>query len=394
MKSLFRLLVVFLLSAQVAMAQKAITGVVSDSDGIPLPGATILVQGTTTGVTTDFDGNFSINVSEGQSLEFSFVGYETAVVTVGAGNVINITLSLGTQLEEVIVTSLGITREKRALGYAVSEVDESQIEQRASGDVARVLAGKASGVQVTNQGGISGSGTSVMIRGMSTFSSSNQPLFVVDGVPFQSDTNAMGGFTSGNNGSSRFLDLDPNNIESVNVLKGLAASTLYGSQGRNGVILITTKAGSTASGARANKNEITVNTSYFVNELAMKPDYQNQYGNGFNQNFGWYYSNWGPSFDKEGPAGWGKQSQINGTVSGQPGYLKHPYNSNLNARFLARDLLPLLGLSMDSLWEWKPYDSVGDLFQPGDIINTNINFRGRSDDGKFSYNVNRSEGVV
>ena len=388
MKSLFRLLVVFLLSAQVAMAQKAVTGVVSDSDGIPLPGATILVQGTTTGVTTDFDGNFSINVSEGQSLEFSFVGYETAVVTVGAGNVINITLSLGTQLEEVIVTSLGITREKRALGYAVSEVDESQIEQRASGDVARVLAGKASGVQVTNQGGISGSGTSVMIRGMSTFSSSNQPLFVVDGVPFQSDTNAMGGFTSGNNGSSRFLDLDPNNIESVNVLKGLAASTLYGSQGRNGVILITTKAGSTASGARANKNEITVNTSYFVNELAMKPDYQNQYGNGFNQNFGWYYSNWGPSFDKEGPAGWGKQNSINGTVSGQPGYLKHPYNSNLNARFLARDLLPLLGLSMDSLWEWKPYDSVGDLFQPGDIINTNINFRGRSDDGKFSYNVN------
>ena len=388
MKSLFRLLVVFLLSAQVAMAQKAVTGVVSDSDGIPLPGATVLVQGTTTGVTTDFDGNFSINVSEGQSLEFSFVGYDTAVVTVGAGNVINISLSLGTQLEEVIVTSLGITREKRALGYAVSEVDESQIEQRASGDVARVLAGKASGVQVTNQGGISGSGTSVMIRGMSTFSSSNQPLFVVDGVPFQSDTNAMGGFTSGNNGSSRFLDLDPNNIESVNVLKGLAASTLYGSQGRNGVILITTKAGTTSSGAKAAKNEITVNTSYFVNELAMKPDYQNQYGNGFNQNFGWYYSNWGPSFDKEGPAGWGKQSQINGTVSGQPGYLKHPYNSNLNARFLARDLLPLLGLSMDSLWEWKPYDSVGDLFQPGDIINTNINFRGRSDDGKFSYNVN------
>ena len=388
MKSLFRLLVVFLLSAQVAMAQKAVTGVVSDSDGIPLPGATVLVQGTTTGVTTDFDGNFSINVSEGQSLEFSFVGYETAVVTVGAGNVINITLSLGTQLEEVIVTSLGITREKRALGYAVSEVDESQIEQRASGDVARVLAGKASGVQVTNQGGISGSGTSVMIRGMSTFSSSNQPLFVVDGVPFQSETNSMGSFTSGNNGSSRFLDLDPNNIESVHVLKGLAASTLYGSQGRNGVILITTKSGTTSSGAKAAKNEITVNSSYFVNELAMKPDYQNQYGNGFNQNFGWYYSNWGPSFDKEGPAGWGKQSQINGTVSGQPGYLKHPYNSNLNARFLARDLLPLLGLSMDSLWEWKPYDSVGDLFQPGDIINTNINFRGQSDDGKVSYNVN------
>ena len=106
------------------------------------------------------------------------------------------------------------------------------------------------------------------------------------------------------------------------------------------------------------------------------------------KNFGWYYSNWGPSFDKEGPAGWGRQPQINGEVSGQPGFLKHPYNSNLNARFLARDLLPLLGLSMDSLWEWKPYNSAQDLFQPGQIINTNINFRGRSDDGKVSYNVN------
>ena len=388
MKSLFRLLVVFLLTAQMSFAQKTVTGVVSDSDGLPLPGATVLVQGTTTGVTTDFDGNFSINVAEGQILEFSFVGYETAALAVGAGNVINVTLSLGTQLEEVIVTSLGITREKRALGYAVSEVDNTQIENRASGDVARVLSGKASGVQVTNQGGISGSGTSVVIRGLSTFSSSNQPLFVVDGVPFQSDTNAMGSFTSGNNGSSRFLDLDPNNIESVNVLKGLAAATLYGSQGRNGVILITTKSGTTGTGTRAQKNEVTVNTSYFTNELAMKPDFQMQYGNGFNQNFGWFFSNWGPSFDEEGPAGWGRQNAINGTVSGQPGFLKHPYNSNLNARFLSRDLLPLLGLSMDSLWEWKPYDSVGDLFQPGEIVNTNINFRGQSDDGKVSYNVN------
>ena len=388
MKSLFRLLVVFLLTAQMSFAQKTVTGVVSDSDGLPLPGATVLVQGTTTGVTTDFDGNFSINVAEGQTLEFSFVGYETAAIAVGAGNVINVTLSLGTQLEEVIVTSLGITREKRALGYAVSEVDNTQIENRASGDVARVLSGKASGVQVTNQGGISGSGTSVVIRGLSTFSSSNQPLFVVDGVPFQSDTNAMGSFTSGNNGSSRFLDLDPNNIESVNVLKGLAAATLYGSQGRNGVILITTKSGTTGAGTRAQKNEVTVNTSYFTNELAMKPDFQMQYGNGFNQNFGWFFSNWGPSFDEEGPAGWGRQNAINGTVSGQPGFLKHPYNSNLNARFLARDLLPLIGLSMDSLWEWKPYDSVGDLFQPGEIVNTNINFRGQSDDGKVSYNVN------
>ena len=161
---------------QLAYSQKTLTGLVSDSDGLPLPGATVLVSGTLTGVTTDFDGNFSINASEGQQLEFSFVGYETATVTVGSSNVINITLSPGNQLDEVIVTSLGITREKRALGYAVSEVDNSQIESRSTGDVARILSGKASGVQVTDQGGLSGSGTNVIIRGLSTFSSSNQPL--------------------------------------------------------------------------------------------------------------------------------------------------------------------------------------------------------------------------
>ena len=121
MKSFFRLTLVFLISMQLAYSQKTLTGLVSDNDGLPLPGATVLVSGTLTGVTTDFDGNFSINASEGQQLEFSFVGYETATITVGSSNVINITLSPGNQLDEVIVTSLGITREKRALGYAVSD---------------------------------------------------------------------------------------------------------------------------------------------------------------------------------------------------------------------------------------------------------------------------------
>ncbi|MGA0415595.1 MAG: TonB-dependent receptor plug domain-containing protein, partial [Flavobacteriaceae bacterium] len=296
MKSLFKLMMVSLLTLQVAMAQKTVTGVVSDDQGMPLPGATVLEQGTTNGVSTDFDGNFSIDIAEGQVLEISFVGYETAVITVGQDDVINVSLAQGNQLEEVIVTSLGIKREKQALGYAVSEVDSDALEQRGEGDIGRVLTGKASGVQITNQSGLSGSGTSIVIRGFNTFSQGNQPLFIVDGVPFSSDTNAQGSFVDGNNGSSRFLDIDPNNIESVNVLKGLAAATLYGTQGRNGVILITTKSGST-TGAGAKKTEISVNTSYFNVEMASMPDYQNQYGNGFDQAFGWFFSNWGPSFD-------------------------------------------------------------------------------------------------
>jgi len=386
MKSLFKLMMVSLLTLQVAVAQKTVTGVVSDDQGMPLPGATVLEQGTTNGVSTDFDGNFSIDVAEGGVLEISFVGYETAVVTVGQDDVINVSLAQGNQLEEVIVTSLGIKREKQALGYAVSEVESDALEQRGEGDIGRILTGKASGVQITNQSGISGSGTSIVIRGFNTFSQGNQPLFIVDGVPFSSDTNSQGGFVDGNNGSSRFLDLDPNNIESVNVLKGLAAATLYGTQGRNGVILITTKSGS-AQGAGPKKTEITVNTSYFNTELASMPDYQNQYGNGFDQAFGWFFSNWGPSFDEGGPAGWGRQSSINGTVSGTPGFLRHPFTTVSSATGIPA-IIDQLGLAPDELYEWKPYNSVGEFFRTGTTINTNVNVRGASDDGKVSYNIN------
>ena len=159
----------------------------------------------------------------------------------------------GVSLDEVVVTAQGIKREAKALGYAVSKVEASDIEQKTEGDVARILSGKASGVQITNQSGTSGSATNVIIRGYNSINGNNQALIVVDGVPFSNDTNSQGGFMSGNFGSSRFLDLDPNNIESINVLKGLAAATLYGTAGRNGVIVITTK---TASGSDGSSNYV------------------------------------------------------------------------------------------------------------------------------------------
>ena len=298
---------------------RTISGLVSDEKGLPLPGATVLEQGTTNGVTSDFDGNFSIEVNEGVTLQISFVGYETQSLAVGPESILTIQMASGNLLEEVVVTSLGIQREKKALGYAVSEVESDALEQRGEGDIGRILTGKTSGVPITNQSGLSGSGTSIIIRGFNTFSQGNQPLFIIDGVPFSSETNASGrvgdrnDFVNGNNGSSRFLDIDPNNIESVNVLKGLAAATLYGKQGRNGVILITTKTGASGD-ALAGKHEVTVASSYFNVELASKPDYQTQYGNGFDQSFGWFFSNWGPSFDEGGPAGWAQQSSINGTL--------------------------------------------------------------------------------
>ncbi|NLP58288.1 TonB-dependent receptor plug domain-containing protein [Lutibacter sp. B1] len=366
------------LSVQISFAQvKTVSGIVSDASG-PLPGVTVVVKGTNTGTQTDFDGNYSIKASAGDILQFSFIGMHVTEKTVETANVINVLMQESAQaLKEVVVTGLGIKREKQALGYAVSNVATEDLEQRSEGDVARVLSGKASGVQIQQQSGMSGSGTSIIIRGMNSFSGSNQPLFIVDGIPFSSDTNAQGDFVDGNNGSSRFLDLDPNNIESVNVLKGLAAATLYGTEGRNGVILITTKSGSSKGGPK--KTEITVSSSLFLNEIASMPNYQNEFGGGYDQAFGWFFSNWGPSFEKEGPAGWGNSSSFD-----ENGTLAHPYSTASPATGIPQAFPEFA----DARYEWKPYESVENFFRTGVVRTTNINARGSSGDGNISYNVN------
>jgi TonB-linked SusC/RagA family outer membrane protein len=363
--------------------EKTISGTVTDQDGLPLPGVNIVVEGTTSGTQTDFDGNYSISASSGQSLLFTYIGQKDVRQSVGASSTINVQMETDAQnLEEVVVTAQGIKREKKALGYAVSSVGSEDLEQKADADVARVLSGKAAGVNITSAGGMSGSATNVVIRGLSSFSGSNQALFVVDGVPFSSETNDGGtngdggNFITGNTGSSRFLDLDPNNIEKIEVLKGLAAATLYGSQGRNGVILVTTKAGSGKGGAK--KSEITISQSYFVNEFASLPDYQDKYGNGFDQSFGWFFSNWGPSFEEGGLAGWGRQPAID-----ENGTLAHPY-STTSVR-ATREAFPEL---QDARYDWRPYESLENYFKPGGVSNTNININGGTADGNTNYNVN------
>ncbi|MFD1293555.1 SusC/RagA family TonB-linked outer membrane protein [Lutibacter holmesii] len=382
MKTKFNGILTLLLAfmVQITFAQeKTVTGKVTDASG-PLPGVTVVVKGTSTGTQTDFDGNYSIKANTGAILQFSFIGMEAIDKTVETSNVLNVQMIESAQaLDEVVITGLGIKREKQALGYAVSKVDAKEIQQKSEGDIGRVLSGKASGVNIQSQSGMSGSGTSIIIRGMNSFSGSNQPLFIVDGVPFSSDTNAQGDFVDGNNGSSRFLDLDPNNIENVNILKGLAASTLYGTQGRNGVILITTKSGSTTKGPK--KTEITVTSSAFINEIASMPNYQNEYGGGFDQSFGWFFSNWGPSFEKDGPAGWGSQAAFdeNGTV-------EHPYSTASAATGIPAAFPEYAG----ERYEYKPYESVENFFRQGVILNNSINIRGSSDDGKVSYNASYS----
>ncbi|MFN3758785.1 MAG: SusC/RagA family TonB-linked outer membrane protein [Algoriphagus aquaeductus] len=369
------------LSYEVSAQQRVITGkVISEEDGLGLPGATVLVKGTTVGTTTDLDGNFSISVPAGSDvLIFSFVGLKAKEEVIGNRSVVNVTLTTdASQLSEVVVTAIGIEREKKALGYAVTSVDNSQLENRPEADVARVLQGKVPGVNITSTNGMSGSGTNMVIRGYSSATGSNQPLFVVDGVPFNTNTNAQNGFTQGGaTTSSRFLDIDPNNIESMSVLKGLSATVLYGDQGRNGVILITTKSGASKRKAA----EVTLNQSVFTNKAASLPTYGQIYGNGFQQAPGFFFSNFGPRMDT-------------GLT------INHPYATSSVAAI--RNAFPQFWVNgvvggTPVQYEYKAYKDPSEIFfRTGLIKNTSLQVAGGSDKTGYtaSFGYTDEEGFV
>ena len=363
--------------------EKTVSGNVTDDTGMPLPGVNILIKGTTTGIQTDFDGNYAIQANEGQILVFSYIGQQTIEMTIGQSNLINIQMEQDTQaLEEVVVTAQGIEREERSIGYAVTTVDEDQVSSRPESDIGRILQGKVAGVNITANNGLSGSATNIIIRGYSSVTQSNQPLFVVDGVPVDSGANTQTSFLDGNTESSRFLDIDPNNIANISVLKGLSATVLYGNRGRNGVILISTKGA--ATGESVGKTEVTVNQSIFVSN-AILPKYQDNYGGGFHQGFGYFFSNWGPRFDRADNDGISQAGQFIG-ADGSAAILQHPWN------FLADQTLTA---GFENLlaqpYEYKPYNGVEDFFRTGYITSTSVNVRGGGENASFSMNYGRTE---
>ncbi len=367
MKKLSLILALVLAVTGMALAQRTVTGTVTDETGESLIGASVLVKGTTTGTVTDVDGAYSVTVPDGSNtLVISYTGFDSREVELGASNVMDIIMSEGVSLGEVVVTGLGIKKEKKALGYGVTTLGNEAIENRQEADVARLLRGKATGVDITQTSGLAGSGTNVIIRGYSTITGSNQPLFVVDGIPFNTNTNTgrqQTFNTGGATASSRFLDLDPNQIEEISILKGLSATVLYGEAGRNGVVLVTTKNGS--AGANANKGmEISVSQGVYRSEVANLPDYQNTYGNGFNAGFGWFFSNWGAAFDDLNPSSYG--GDYKGESNGQV-LITHPYDQ---AQY-NDDLPEYIGVD----YPYQAYTGVEDFFQPGWSSNTSVSLQ-------------------
>ncbi len=275
----------FLFSSLVLFGQGGISGVVLDENGGPLPGANVVIENTSTGVSTDFDGNFTINAGSGDVLVISYIGYTSEYITVGNQDSITVSLQLDNELEEVVVTALGFAAVRDQQGSTSSVIATDDVIRSAEPTVVNALSGKASGVRITRSNGDPGAGSTIRIRGANTIDGSIQPLIIVDGVPMDNTTSYAGGNNiTGSNGGvtqgSRLNDINPNDIESVQVLKGASAGALYGSKAANGVVVITTKKGSRGEA------KITFKSSYSFDEISERIAMQDTWGQGRSGVFG------------------------------------------------------------------------------------------------------------
>ncbi len=298
--------------------QRTVTGkVTSEDDATTLPGVNVFLKGTTTGVVTDLDGNYRISVpSDGGTLVFSSIGFATTEIEVGSRSTIDVVMGADVQqLNEVVVTALGVSRDKRAVGYSVQQVDAEELSQAKEPNIVNALQGQVAGVQIQGSPGTLGGSSRITIRGSNSFLGENQPLFVVDGMPINNDNYASNSQQSGFGGGAydygnAASDINPEDIASMSVLKGAAATALYGTRGANGVILITTK-----SGAKSKGLGIDVSSGVTFDKVQNLIEHQTKYGGGavlstpsgfseFTENGTTYYSPvyskdgaWGPKYD-------------------------------------------------------------------------------------------------
>lgn len=300
MKRLSILFVILFTPFWLFAQQLQISGIVKDAGGTPLPGVTILVKGTNKGTTTNSEGHYSIQVAKGSRLTFQFIGFQSKTITVQNQQVINVTLnSSQKELSQVVVTALGISRQKRELGYASQQISGTELAESHQPNLVTALQGKIAGVTVSSTGGGPGQGTSIQIRGVNSLdpTSNNQPLFVIDGVPIDNSTFTTGANAYGTNAatgvqmSNRVADINPQDIASINVLRGGAATALYGLRGANGVVVITTKKG------KAGQIRVNYTATYSIDEVNKYPEVQDEYTQGYGGVYDKhdFWPSWGPT---------------------------------------------------------------------------------------------------
>ncbi|UZR93553.1 SusC/RagA family TonB-linked outer membrane protein [Chondrinema litorale] len=401
---LLKIVTIFFLlfpTVSVFAQDRTISGTITESNGEVLPGVSILVKGTSRGSVSDFNGNYKVNISSDEDiLIFSYVGYESQEILVGAQSSINLQLEVdNTELKEVVVTALGIEREKKALGYSVQEVQGEDITEARETNLVNSLSGKVAGVQVSNGSSGLGASSRIIIRGESSLAGKNQPLFVVDGIPINNNTD-MRTNSSGiadnmkldyGNGAA---EINPDDIASMSVLKGATATALYGARGAGGVVLITTK-----SGKGGAKFGVDVNSNITFETVLASPEYQRVYGQGKNEEFsftdgfgnGTYDGvdeSWGPRMDGQlikqfdSPTTNGVRG---GDVHDPSNYVFGPKGVNLVKR---GDVTP------------TPFEDHGDLidqfFETGRTINNSVSIHGNNDNGSFrlSYTNMDAKGIT
>ena len=385
-KRLFMFLAGLFLSIGMAVAQTQVTGtVVSGEDGEPIVGASVKVSGTKTGTITDVDGKFTLNVPEGTKLVVTYLGMVPKTVNASVSGAMKIKLDPDNKvLDEVVVTAMGITREKKALGYASQVLDAKDLNTSGTSSLASAMQGKLTGVDIRTSSGAPGASAQIVIRGARSFDGNNTPLYVVDGMPISStpDFSTKESVTGADN-ASRTIDLNPDDIESINVLKGQAASALYGIRASNGVILITTKRGSKGS----TKPVITFSTDLSAQTLSRKFEHQDVYAQGttlskYNPNTS---MSWGPKIaDLANDATYGGNTNnkyTNGDLTSHAGMY---YNPKYAAAGLSGWATP------------QTHDNVGDFFKTGFTQNSTFNISQRKNDVSYSFSVSDTyqKGVI
>jgi len=355
----------FLMSIGIANAQtKVITGTVTSSeDGLPIPGVTIMVPGTTVGTTTNLDGKYSLTIKDAYThLRYQYVGMITKDIAIGSSTQINVVLDPDMVLmDEVVVTAIGISKEKKALGYNVQQVGQDVLANTPNADLINSIAGRTSGVQITSSAGDAGASTYITIRGAASITGNNQPLMIVDGMPIISG--GGGGGVDGVTTSSRSIDLNPEDIESLTVLKGGAATALYGLRAANGAIVITTKSG---KGLKQNK-KIEFHTSVGFDQISQTQAMQHKFVQGNDGVWvGGHQRSWGPNADT---------LQYDGDAT---------YKWDVNGRIVGQSNPLANGIPV------KMYDAY-DFFQTGINVNNRLTISSGNDLGSYYFSMSDLE---